>query len=95
MEHGFHGRYGAHIPLGNIIVERPLVIKEVGHVGDERRAPIVNRPSICCTNGAVRVGRTTLTNVRINGGLEICLVGKTCVGLRIGWCAGRHVGWSK
>ncbi len=71
-----HVRYLAHIPISNVIVERVLVIKEGGHVGDERGTPIVNRPSPTLTNGAVsRVGRTTLADVRIDGGLEICLGG--------------------
>ncbi len=83
-----HGRYVAHIPTSNIIVERGPGLKERGHVGDERGTPIVNRVSPCLTHNAVRLGPTTLANVIIDGGVESCLVGKTSVGLRIGWCAG-------
>ncbi len=57
-------------------------------MSDVRGAPSANRMSPCPTNGAVRVGGTTLADVRIDSGLESCLGGETRVGLRIGWCAG-------
>ena len=93
IEHFIHVRYRAHIPISNIIVERVHAKKEVGHIGDERGAPIVNGQSICCTNGAGRVGPTTLVDVRSDGVFESCPVGgKTCTGWSIGWCVGR-TGW--
>ncbi len=93
IEHVVHGRYRAHIPTSNIIVESALGTKELGHVGDERRAPSANRMSPCLTNGAGGVGRTTLADVRSDGVFESCPVGgKTCTGWSIGWCVGR-TGW--
>ncbi len=67
---GSHVRYIAHIPPSNIIVERCLEIEEVGRVGDERGASIVNWPSILYTNGACRIGRTTFADVILRASLS-------------------------